>query len=83
MIRPLNTREETNKDYSIVKCIESQGTLTVIPKTSKFSKSYSFDRVFGPASSQATLYKDAITPIGMVIEESVILDVNFIQWRKC
>lgn len=60
IFRPLNKREANLGDFSIVESCKDQ-KITLKDKTTS-SRSYTFDRVFGPNSKQKDIYNDMVAP---------------------
>ena len=61
--RPINKAEKDKKAYSIVD-IPSTKQIDVKEKpNSNMTKSYQFDRVFGPKSQQMDVYKSVVEPL--------------------
>jgi len=58
--RPLNQAEKDKKAYSIV---ETPHIKQIDVKDKLSSKSYQFDRVFGPKSQQLDVYKSVVEPL--------------------
>ncbi|XP_066984461.1 kinesin-like protein KIF11 [Macrobrachium rosenbergii] len=54
--RPLNSIEKNSKSYTCVDCTNREVTVKERP-LDKFTKTFSFDRVFGPESKQIDVYK--------------------------
>jgi hypothetical protein len=63
--RPATDREIMERTPQVVSCSEALKEVTLIQNTAgkHVSKTFRFDRVFGPDSQQEKLYKQAITPI--------------------
>ena len=61
--RPLNQAEKNVKAFSIVD-ITSNGEMVVKEKSNtNLTKSYQFDRVFGPKSQQLDVYRAVVEPL--------------------
>ena len=61
--RPLNKAEKDKKAFSIVD-IPSIKQIDVKEKpNTNLTKSYQFDRIFGPKSSQLDVYKSVVEPL--------------------
>ena len=61
--RPLNQNEKDKKAFSIVE-IPSIKQIDVKEKpNTNLTKSYQFDRVFGPKSQQKDVYKSVVEPL--------------------
>lgn len=58
--RPLNSRERNIGDFNIVESCKDQ-KITLKDKSTS-SRSYAFDRVFGPQSRQKDIYVDMVAP---------------------
>ncbi|EUB61650.1 Kinesin-related motor protein Eg5 [Echinococcus granulosus] len=58
--RPLNTRERSIGDFNIVESCKDQ-RITLKDKSTS-SRSYAFDRVFGPQSRQKDIYMEIVAP---------------------
>jgi len=67
--RPLNKDEKAARSYSVLDC---PGTREVIVKEkplSSLTKTFNFDRVFGPSSKQLDVYRSVVEPlIGQVLQ---------------
>ena len=62
--RPLNQSEKNVKAYSIVD-IPSHREIVVKEKpNTNLTKSYQFDRAFGPKSQQLEVYRAVVEPLG-------------------
>ncbi|KAG1657315.1 hypothetical protein FOA52_008043 [Chlamydomonas sp. UWO 241] len=63
--RPLSDKEVVERTPSVVSVNEASKELTLFMNAGgkQLSKTYRFDRVFGPDSQQERLYKQAIVPI--------------------
>ncbi|CAG7709471.1 unnamed protein product [Allacma fusca] len=62
-VRPLNHQEKTKHSYSILDC---PGTREVVVKErngSQVTKTFTFDRAFGPQSKQLEVYKAVVAPL--------------------
>ena len=66
--RPLNEDEKAAGSYSV---LDTPGTREVIVKEipmSSLTKTFNFDRVFGPSSKQLDVYRSVVEPlIGQVV----------------
>lgn len=58
--RPLNKVEQNAGEFSIIESIKPQQI--VLKDKSTSSRSYTFDRVFGPHSKQKDLYNEMVAP---------------------
>ncbi|KAM7541233.1 hypothetical protein Aperf_G00000044868 [Anoplocephala perfoliata] len=58
--RPLNNREASLGDFSIVESCKDQQV--ILKDKAASSRSYTFDRVFGPNSKQKDIYNDMVAP---------------------
>ncbi|KAM3186450.1 hypothetical protein ACTXT7_004295 [Hymenolepis weldensis] len=58
--RPFNSREDNLGDFSIVESCKDQQI--VLKDKSTSSRSYTFDRVFGPHSKQKDIYNEMVAP---------------------
>jgi len=67
--RPLNKDEKAARSYSV---LDTPGTREVIVKEkpmSSLTKTFNFDRVFGPSSKQLDVYRSVVEPlIGQVLQ---------------
>ena len=70
--RPLNQAEKDKKAYSIV---ETPHIKQIDVKDKLSSKSYQFDRVFGPKSQQLDVYKSVVEPL--IEQVSLCSSFNF------
>lgn len=69
--RPLNEREKTSGDRLIVKCDSARREIVFAPPAGRKvpsglkdgKKTYTYDHVFGPDSSQDDVYKGVVKPI--------------------
>ena len=82
--RPLNQAEKDKKSFSIVE-IPSAREITVKEKpNSHMTKSYQFDRVFGPKSVQLDVYKAVVQPlIDQVFSANSSVAINIDICRRC
>ena len=56
-VRPINEREKVEGDEAVVDCT-TETSLTIADRAAATNKSYEFDRVFDPHSSQEDVYRD-------------------------
>lgn len=61
--RPLNQAERDKKSFSIVDLPSAREILVKEKLNSNMTKSYQFDRVFGPKSVQLDVYKAVVQPL--------------------
>ena len=63
--RPLNNTEKDARSYSVVDCPNSR-EVTVKEKhlsSSSATKTFQFDKVFGPQSKQLEVYRSVVEPL--------------------
>ena len=63
--RPLNNTEKEARSYSVVDCPNSR-EVTVKEKhlsSSSATKTFQFDKVFGPQSKQLEVYRSVVEPL--------------------
>lgn len=61
--RPRNGIEKKAGSANVVECHGSKGEVQVKQKELGGTKTFTFDKVFGPNSTQITVYKDVVCPI--------------------
>ena len=61
--RPLNQAERDKKSFSIVNIPSAREIVVKEKPNSNMTKSYQFDRVFGPKSVQLDVYKAVVQPL--------------------
>ena len=61
--RPLNQAERDKKSFSIVDIPSAREIVVREKPNSNLTKSYQFDRVFGPKSAQLDVYKAVVQPL--------------------
>ena len=61
--RPLNQAERDKKSFSIVDLPSAREIVVKEKPNSNLTKSYQFDRVFGPKSVQLDVYKAVVQPL--------------------
>lgn len=61
--RPLSKSEHTSKAQEVVKCEGREVTISQTVASKTVDRTYHFDRVFGPNTSQESLYNTAIAPM--------------------
>ncbi|XP_047479172.1 kinesin-like protein Klp61F [Penaeus chinensis] len=55
--RPMNSMEKNSKSFSAVECQQNREIIVRERPLDKFTKTFTFDRVFGPESKQIDVYK--------------------------
>ena len=61
--RPLNKAEKDKKSFSIVDIPSAREIAVKEKPNSNMTKSYQFDKVFGPQSKQLDVYKAVVQPL--------------------
>jgi kinesin family member 11 len=61
--RPLSKSEQTSKAQEVIKCEGREVTISQTVASKTVDRTYHFDRVFGPKTSQESLYNTAIAPM--------------------
>ncbi|XP_024369374.1 kinesin-like protein KIN-5A isoform X2 [Physcomitrium patens] len=63
--RPLNEEEKRIKNPQVISCNDTRREVTVLQTiaSKQIDRTFTFDKVFGPASRQVDLYDQAIAPI--------------------
>jgi kinesin family member 11 len=63
--RPLSSEERAQRSPPVIKCHEQQSEVTITQSIAgkQFDRTYTFDTVFGPDTTQERLYSAAISPI--------------------
>lgn len=61
--RPRNAIEKKAGSANVVECHSSKGEVQVKQKEIGGMKTFTFDKIFGPASTQITVYKEVVCPI--------------------
>ena len=70
--RPLNQAERDKKAFSIVEIPSAREIAVKEKPNSNMTKSYQFDKVFGPQSKQLDVYKAVVQPL---IEQVIFSEV--------
>lgn len=64
LFRPLNTREIETKESTVINCSPFGKEITFNnPKANSGSKTFTFDAVYGPNSTQTELFEQTVRPI--------------------
>ncbi|XP_021939166.1 kinesin-like protein Klp61F isoform X2 [Zootermopsis nevadensis] len=62
-VRHLNSQEKTMKSLNIVECPNSREVIVKERPSDKITRTFAFDRVFGPNSRQIDVYMSVVHPI--------------------
>ncbi|XP_065226392.1 kinesin-like protein KIF11 [Planococcus citri] len=62
-VRPINNAEKAARSYTVVGCNGSKEIVVKERPTDRLTKTFTFDKVFGPESKQVDVYKSVVHPL--------------------